>query len=194
MTWLKHCISVLPLVLAMGCAGTPKKTPTSAEAPLAVPAELSRGFDMAVGHLQAQRFEQAEAVLKPLSVAYPEQAAVWTNLGVAYAGQGRNEDAVQALEEALRLQPQHPVAGNRLAILHREAGRFELARRHYDAVLEAHPEHAPAHLNLGILCDLYLADLGCAQRHYQRYLALEGDDAQVSNWLLDLERRLQESD
>lgn len=194
MTWLKHCISALLLALAAGCASAPQSIPQSAKSPPAVPAALSRGFDVAVGHLQAQRFEQAEAALKPLSVAYPEQVAVWTNLGIAYAGQGRNEDAVLALEEALRLQPRHPVAGNRLAILHREAGRFELARQHYDAVLAAHPAHAPAHLNLGILCDLYLADLSCAQRHYQRYLALEGDDARVSNWLLDLERRLPESE
>lgn len=190
MSWLKHCISVLLLMLAAGCATAPQK----AEPKPALPAELRSGFETAVAHLQAQRFEQAGSLLQRLSEAYPEQVAVWTNLGIAYAEQGRSEEAALALAEALRLQPQHPVAGNRMAILHREAGRFEPARQQYGVVLDAHPEHAPAHLNLGILCDLYLADLACAQQHYQRYLALVGDDVQVSNWLLDLERRLPGSD
>jgi hypothetical protein len=47
-----------------------------------------------------------------------------------------------------------------------------------------------AHINLGILCDIYLQDAGCAMQHYREYLQLSaGSDRHVSLWLADLEQR-----
>jgi hypothetical protein len=41
-----------------------------------------------------------------------------------------------------------------------------------------------------VLCDLYLADLDCALRHYTAYLQSVVDDAEVEIWVADIRNRL----
>lgn len=186
-TWLALCL-LLALTALTGCATTPTQDPSQ---PPPLPPELTTAFATAVAHIRDERYAEAEPVLARLSETYPDFPAIWANLGIAHAEQGEEAEAVEAFQQALRRQPGHPVAGNRLAMLHREAGRFEEARAFYEDVVHAHPDYAPARLNYGILCDIYLADLACAKEQYERYLALTGEDAQVNNWLGDLNRRLE---
>ncbi len=57
--------------------------------------------------------------------------------------------------------------------------------------LELQPDYADAHLNLGILLELYLQQPQAALEHYARYHQLEGDqDKRVNLWITDLKRRL----
>jgi len=150
-----------------------------------------REFARALELMQQQRYQEAVAVLAPLAQQHRDSPGIHVNLALAYQELGDNERAEHALSAALAADPQHAEANNLMAIVQRRAGRFQAAREYYQRLLQAHPEHANGHLNLAILCDIYLADLECARHYYRRYQALSNDqDEEVIAWLADLERRL----
>ena len=79
---------------------------------------------------------------------------------------------------------------NLQGIHYRRAGLFRQARDAYQAALRLRPDYAMAHINLAILCDIYLQDMDCARRHYREYLRLAGaGDNRVELWMADLEQR-----
>jgi Flp pilus assembly protein TadD len=69
-------------------------------------------------------------------------------------------------------------------------GRFADAREAYEKAIALEPNYASAHLNLGILYDLYLWDGERAVQLYERYLALvpAGDD-KVKRWVAEIRKR-----
>ena len=77
-------------------------------------------------------------------------------------------------------------------LLEREFGeKFEEARDNYEKALKIDPNYAYAHLNYGILLDLYLGELDNALDHYQTYQKLAPEeDKEVEKWIVDLERRI----
>ena len=75
-------------------------------------------------------------------------------------------------------------------MLERLAGRLQLAQTAYTEALRLRPGYAMAHINLGILCDIYLQNPDCAMHHYREYLQLAGTGGdRVDIWLADLEQR-----
>ena len=48
-------------------------------------------------------------------------------------------------------------------------------------------------LNLGVLCDLFLGDLGCALSNYSRYSEIVVDDPDVGIWISDVENRMRQA-
>jgi Flp pilus assembly protein TadD len=110
--------------------------------------------------------------------------------GIAHRKAGRSDEAVTALEQALRLMPRQPAYLNELGIAQREAGRFDAARQAFEAAVAADPSDPALLLNLGMLHDLYLGDAARALDAYSRALALmPGGDATVSKWLAELKTR-----
>lgn len=177
----------------------PKTMPATAANPAAQTTEpavdpgTQRAFDQAVALLKQQQYAQVVDTLAPVAAKHPELPGLLVNLAVAYIHLERQEHAAAALQQALATDPEHPAALNWLAILERRAGRFEEAKSLYQRLLAAHPESRHGHLNLGILCDLYLRQADCALEHYRRYQELAaGEDADVSGWIADLERRRQQ--
>ena len=78
-----------------------------------------------------------------------------------------------------------------LGIVHRELGQFEKAKNNYEKALKIDKHYAKAHLNLGILADLYLRDLPLALKHFKRYQALQKTkEKRVSGWIKDIKRRI----
>lgn len=187
----------LALLLA-ACAGTPpagtESTQTKAEEPSkSLDAATVAAFQRALTLLRAGHYAEATEVLSPIARAHPELPGPLVNLAIAYIHLARQQEAVAALSKALAADPEHPVALNWMAILHRRSGRFQEAQATYERLLASHPEYRYGHLNLGILCDLYLQQPGCALEHYRRYRELGGgqddQDQQVAGWIADLERR-----
>jgi Flp pilus assembly protein TadD len=100
-------------------------------------------------------------------------------------------DAEHVLNQAIMLNPGDAVAYNHLGVVLRQRGEFEQARQAYLNALRINSRYAGAHLNLGILHDIYLHDLGVALQNYQKYQTLTADaDKQVAKWIVDLQRRV----
>lgn len=150
-----------------------------------------RSYDSALNAMRAGDLLQAELELEELLLAEPGFPGPYVNLALIYNRDGRQAEARFALEQAIAIAPGFPPANNELGRLMRELGEFEAAEAAYRRALETDPANAIAHLNLGILLDLYLQRGDEALTHYNDYQAtLSEPDETVARWIVDLERRI----
>jgi Tfp pilus assembly protein PilF len=149
-----------------------------------------RDFERAVAMLNDQDYGKAIDLLEKVIEQSPGVTAPYINIAVAYEHIGKLEQAEEHLKTALRLVPEHPVACNEYGLLYRKTGRFAEARAIYEKTLSSFPDYYPVHRNLGILCDLYLNDPGCALEHYEIYSEAKPENKQVKLWIADLRARL----
>ena len=154
-----------------------------------VPAGVRSDFESGVQMLKERQLEGGIARLVAVTEKAPQLVAAHVDLGIAYRESGDLARAEASLKKALELDPHHPVAQNELGIVYRKTGRFAEARAAYEQALASYPQFHFARLNLAILCDLYLADTGCALEQYRLYSqAVPGDEA-AAKWLADLRNR-----
>ena len=184
------------LVRAPGEASAPK--PVKTEPPLAKPgqieppvsAESRRMYRQALVALGAGRYPEAERELLAVASREPQLAGPRANLGILYARTGRSAQAFASLQQAIGLNPNRAAYYNELGMVSRREGRFDEARRYYAKALDLDPNYAYAHLNIGILYDLYLQDTAKAMQHYERYRELTPSEAgTVTKWIADLQQR-----
>jgi tetratricopeptide (TPR) repeat protein len=174
---------------SMGSGDTPLPPPV-------VPVPEVRGntasdFETAVALMREGRYSDAEVLLVGITATQPELAGPWINLGQVYVALEQPEEARRAFEAAAAANPYNCTAHNELGLLSRQNGDFEAAERHYLNCLERVPGNDAAHLNLGILYELYLGRLPEALANYRQYQALQSEEnRRVKGWVMDLERRL----
>jgi Flp pilus assembly protein TadD len=147
-------------------------------------------YERALSLLRSERYDEGISILRTVIESTPEATAPYIDIGIAYGMVGETALAEQSLKTADLLSPANPVVQNELGILYRKTGRFGEARASYETALGIFEEFHFARRNLAVLCDLYLADLDCALRHYRAYLDSVGTDAEVEIWVADLENRL----
>lgn len=155
-----------------------------------IPERAAQQYAQALQLMRAGRNTDAELEFKELSVAYPRLAGPQLNLGLLYLRDSRLTEAETAFKVALETSPANAVAGNELGIVERRLGKFAEAEAAYQRTIAAEPNYAPAHLNLGMLYDLYLAQPQKALDEYQRYLNIAGDNKQVAGWVVELRKRV----
>jgi tetratricopeptide (TPR) repeat protein len=198
-TTSKNCAEALSLGLALliaGCASAPPPPPPApveavppAEAP--VPERATQQFNQAVALLQAGKLTDAELELKQLTLAYPDFPGPWVNLGLLYEKAGRFDEAEKALREATQHGMPSALTYTELGLVYRQLGRFKDAESAYGEAIKVDPNYAPAHLNLGVLCDLYLQQPQRALESFERYMALSGNsDKRVATWIAELKKRV----
>jgi Flp pilus assembly protein TadD len=158
--------------------------------PATVPDAAAQQFAAALQSMQADRPADAELQFKQLAVTYPDFDGPQLDLGLLYLRSSRLTDAEAAFKQAGRLAPSNPVAGNELGIVERRLGKFADAEAAYRQALTAQPDYAPAHLNLGVLYDLYLDQPQMALEQFERYVAIAGENKQVSGWVAELRKRV----
>lgn len=159
-----------------------------------VPAAAQRKFQQANKALAAGDWQDAENDLLWLTQNHPTLSGPMLNLALLYAETQQFEKAEQYFNQAIKVNALNVNAYNQFAIYWRQRGQFEQAEQLYLKALTVWPDYPEAHLNLGILYDLYMGALPPALEHYQRYQALmDKPSRQVQGWIMDTERRLQQA-
>ena len=173
-----------------GCASR-IRLPVAAAAPgEPVPERAATQYATALQLLKGGKTTDAELELKQLAVAYPQYTGPQLNLGLLYLKADRLPEAEKTFSEVLARVPGSAVAGNELGIVERRLGKFTEAEAAYQRALAADPNYAAAHLNLGVLYDLYLGQPREALDHYERYIAIAGENKQVTSWVAELRKRV----
>jgi tetratricopeptide (TPR) repeat protein len=166
----------------------PGGTTAAAQAP--VPDRAAQQYRQALDLIRNGRDADAELELKQLSVAYPQFAGPPLNLGLLYVKDSKLNEAESVLKAAVNINPANLQAGNELGIVERRLGKFADAEAAYQHTLAADPNYAPAHLNLGVLYDLYLSEPQKALDEFERYIELAGTNKQVAGWVAELKKRV----
>jgi tetratricopeptide (TPR) repeat protein len=107
--------------------------------------------NLAVLLAQKGRHDDAEARLRGLLEAYPDDVQALNNLGVTLQVQGKLTEARTLLEKAVRLQPDYLDARFNLGEVLFEQGEAGEARRKYEEVLLWNPGHAAARARLAAM-------------------------------------------
>ena len=154
-----------------------------------VSADVRAEYENAVRLLEQQQYEPGVSALVKVTEAAPNVTAAHIDLGIGYARSGELAKAEESFKRALQLNPKHPIAHNELGMVYRRQGKFSEARASYEKALELFPTFHFAQRNLAILCDVYLADWGCALEHYQAYQQAAPSDTDTAKWLADLNAR-----
>ena len=174
----------------------PTAPPNAAGAPAAgtpaavIPDRAVQHYAQALELMKAGRSTDAELELKSLIVGYPQLPGPQLNLGLLYLHDSRLPEAEAAFQAVLALDPANPVTGNELGIVERKLGKYAEAEAAYQRTIAVEPNYAPAHLNLGVLYDLYLAQPQKALDEFERYIQLAGDNKQVAGWVVELRKRV----
>jgi len=189
-------ILVCACLMLWGCQSAPKTPDGAVQAQAGVPAaEVDRKslalFDQALDAIHAERYAEAEKLLKELTTRDPTLSGPWVNLGSVYAELGDDAAAAAAYKRAVEVNPDSCAAYIELGVLARRAGDFLSAEADYLACTSRVPNFREAYLNLGILYELYLGRLDDALKAYQTYQSLsDSPDRRVAGWVSDLQRRL----
>jgi eukaryotic-like serine/threonine-protein kinase len=80
--------------------------------------------------------DKAIEAYRLLLATYPDDYAAQSNIGSLYRNAGRHKEALQHLEEAVRLGPMQPLGHLNLGGAYMDEGRFDEARREFEAVLK----------------------------------------------------------
>lgn len=160
---------------------------------LKVDARNAADFEAAIAAMKAERWSDAEKLLRRVTADQPELAGPWINLGQVLVQLEQPEEARLAFRQAISANPSNCAAYNQLGVLFRTQGEFAEAEAHYLKCVNGTPDYAAAYLNLGILYELYLGRLNEALAAYRQYQVLVPEpDRKVAGWVMDLERRTSE--
>src|SRR5262245_11173226 len=94
------------------------------------------------------------------------------NLGNLHYGQGHLNEARECFERAIALEPTNAKACFNLGNVLHDRSEYEASLILFRDAATLDPEFADAHFNLALTCE-QLGKVELAQRHWQRYLALD---------------------
>jgi len=147
-------------------------SPSSQEAPIALPPELAALLQQAEDDLQRKNYQGALEPLKKVTSASPQTAAAWYYLGYAEHGLHNDDEARQAYQKAVGLQPDLAEAQVNLGSLLLAGRDFTGALPHLLAAVKLKPNDARAHQDLALALD-GAGQHEAAAQEFQRAAALD---------------------
>ncbi len=152
--------------------------------------ESVKTFISAQRAFEAENYDQAEAILIGLTETDKKLSGPWVMLGDISLSKNNLSEAEERFSIAILLNKNNVNAYLRLAKVKRMQGDFLTAKSTYADVLAIWKDFPEAHLNLGVLYDLYLNDDVKAQKHIEAYQFLTGGkNVEVAQWLIEIQER-----
>jgi predicted O-linked N-acetylglucosamine transferase (SPINDLY family) len=122
------------------------------------------------------KFSPGLALARTLTERFPERGLAWKVSGALLWAEGRNDDALAAMQTSARLMPQDAEAHCNLGATLIKFERFEEGERHLRTALQIDPSSAAAYTHLGDAYQLQGRNAE-AEASVRRALALKADDA-----------------
>lgn len=141
--------------------------------------------------MRDKKYTEAINIFDNINMQNDRLPGVHANLGIAWLALENAKKAVVALEQAKLLNASNIDVLNQLGIAYRHNGQFEEAKIVYEQAIAKQSKHTKSHLNLGILCDIYMQNMDCALKHYEVYQSLQAkEDETVALWINDIKSRM----
>ncbi len=153
------------------------------------PMTAEAAFALAVQHLQAGRFLEAQQICQAILQVVPDAVDVLNLLGVLAQQQGRHDQAVGHFGQALESQPRNGALLYNLGVSLLTLGRAEEAADAFRRVVVLEPDHGAAHANLGIALQ-GLGDLNAALASLRRALTITPDLSEIHYNLANILKQL----
>ncbi len=132
-------------------------------------------FDAAVKHCEAGRFNKAKPILEKLIKKNPTVSEYHRILGQIYSDEGRHEDAINCLIDALRWDPKNTHALTMMGnIFARSKNDVTTAMSYYEHALAVKPDDHIAMNNIGANL-MQLGRVNDAQRYFEQALSINSD-------------------
>jgi Flp pilus assembly protein TadD len=100
-------------------------------------------------YMSSRRFTEAEAMLRQLAAAHPDDAVLHVQLGRVLGAEGKNDEAIAEMGLAAKSAPLDPAAALDLAELYERARKYPEAEAAYRQLLTKQPANADLHHALG---------------------------------------------
>ena len=134
-------------------------------------------FDAVVKHCEEGKFNKAKPILEKLIKKNPTVSEYHRILGQIYAEEGRQEEAINSLIDALRWDPRNTHALTMMGnIFAREKNDISTALSYYEHVLAVRPDDHIALNNIGANL-LQLGKINDAHRYFEQALSINADYA-----------------
>jgi tetratricopeptide (TPR) repeat protein len=130
-------------------------------------AEAMANMRMADRYLRADEWERAEYYTRKALEIWPDMNAAQRMLGVIYTQRGQFDQAVQALESAIKTDPFSAETFNNLATAYMHRGNFDRAEELLHTSIQIDPSYKAGYLNLGLLY-LAMGEYGAAADYLDR--------------------------
>jgi tetratricopeptide (TPR) repeat protein len=98
-----------------------------------------------------QRFDLAVDLLQRVVKLDPKYKSVWDNLGRAYLGLGKDDEAEQAFKKQIEINPYDEFAYNGLGLVYQHQAKYDDSIKEFQKQIEINPLDQNAHANLGLL-------------------------------------------
>jgi tetratricopeptide (TPR) repeat protein len=172
-------------VALCGCASSPSGRPDS----IGATGSSNPHKAFATGHFSGA--VEGFALATQSSNGKPVQQAInQANLGVALDAAGRYQEALNALDLALKLQPDMALIQFNRAIVLTNMGRYEAARDSYLDAARLAPDNTDIPYNLGILYEIHLNQPDQALTAYHQYQQQDGPHGdRVADWIAAITQR-----
>lgn len=183
-------IKLLILATAITLTSACTTTSSSQKNYPAAPPEAQSYYDRAVKEMKSGNTNQAFQLFNAIYKKYPNFAGPQLNIGLMYLKKNKLTKAENAFKLAIKSNADNAISYNLLGVAYRRNGKFNEAKEAYLQAITKDEKYAKAHLNLGILYDIYLNDLKRAVHHYEQYQKFaQAADNKVAKWIVDLKRR-----
>jgi hypothetical protein len=127
---------------------------------------------------QAGDIQQAHAIYRRETAAFPDHANAWCYLGIALHDLRRYPEAIEAYQRAIELSPHFPIAYNNLGNSLRYDLRPEEAEQAFQKALSQNPSYLSAHKNRGTL-HAWCGNYDLALESYAAAQSLEPNEAET---------------